>query len=97
MNVFVTDHPMMSQPRRANPRRRKLAIFVLLAYPTWLLLLGPFWALDGRGRLDLIPEKVRQCVYLPMAVWGNSPVFPSIFEPYMNWWFDDPNAGETTL
>ena len=97
MNVFTTDHPMVSQPARSHPRLRRWLLGGVFIYPVWLLLLGPFWALDGPGAIDFLPFSVRRGVYLPTAPFCYSPGLYSVFEGYMNWWYEDPNAPETTL
>lgn len=56
---------MTSQAPRPYPRLRRWLLVSLLVYPAWLLLLGPFWALDGRGAIDFLPSSVRRIVYLP--------------------------------
>src|SRR5450759_3762432 len=96
MNVFVTDHSMVSQTSRSYPRLRRWLFGSLLIYPVWLLLLGPFWALDGRGTLDFLPSKARQLVYLPAVPFCYSPSLYPVFDRYMNWWYQDPNESETT-
>jgi hypothetical protein len=87
---------------KQEPQKRKLfwiqriTICLLLLYPAYLLLLGPFWALDGRGHLDFVPSSVKDGIYLPVyPVIKVRPLF-SIYESYMGLWFDDPNAAETT-
>lgn len=68
----------------------------MLVYPIWLLLLGPFWALDGRGAMDLIPLSLRRMIYLPATPFFYcDSLFPT-FEAYVNWWYQNPNAAETT-
>jgi hypothetical protein len=98
MNVFTTDHPLMTDasPALLRLQRRMLRGFlaVLLGYPLYLLALGPFWALDGRGDLDFIPNQIRQCCYLPTApIW----VIPHVrgrFQDYLDWWYLDPKAAD---
>ena len=70
MNVFTTDHPITAGSFRISRRVRRWLVVVLLAYPAYLLLVGPFWALDGRGHLDFIPEPVRLVCYAPACpIW----------------------------
>ena len=98
MNVFTTDHPMVTEPSPALLRfqRRLLTGFfaVLFGYPFYLLLLGPYWALDGRGALDFIPSCVRQCCYLPALPIGAIPHVRGRFLDYLDWWYLDPNGGD---
>ncbi|MGH7953393.1 MAG: hypothetical protein ACREFE_15975 [Limisphaerales bacterium] len=75
---------------------KRIAIGLLLLYPAYLLLLGPFWALDGRGRLDFVPSSVRNAAYLPLyPIAKIRPLF-NVYDHYMDWWYLDPNAPETT-
>ena len=64
MNVFATDHPMVSEASPALLRFQKRLLrgllIVLLAYPLYLALLGPLWALDGRGTLDFVPDDIER-------------------------------------
>jgi hypothetical protein len=96
VNVFETDHPMISKAGRTFPRQARGAVLVILAYPVWLLLLGPLWALDGRGFIDFIPSRLRGMVYLSAYPVFRSHSLSGLYEAYMNWWYDDPNAAETT-
>ena len=67
---------------------------VSLGYPLYLLLLGPFWALDGPGLLDSAPERVRQLCYLPSAPVWLVPHLPGRYADYFDWWYLDPNAAD---
>jgi hypothetical protein len=96
MNVFVAEHPMTDRETGPHPRLRRLFQLGLLVYSTWLLLLGPFWALDGRGMVDFIPWGVQQYVYLPAIPVFHRRALSPVFEPYLNWWYSDPNPAETT-
>jgi len=49
MNVFTTDHPITAGSFRVSRRVSPLAGSRVVAYPAYLLLVSPFWALDGRG------------------------------------------------
>jgi hypothetical protein len=96
MNVFTTDHPLMSEPFRFSRRVRRWLLFSVLAYPVYLVLLGPIYALDGRGYFAFVPERVRTAFYCPAApfylVLG--PYNP--YDDYLTLWYDDPNVAETT-
>ena len=97
MNVFVAEHPIASQRLRRYPHFRRWLLGGLLAYPAWLLLLGPFWALDGRGAIDFLPSNFRRMTYLPaIPIFYSETLFP-IYERYMDFWYKDPDAPETTL
>ena len=96
MNVFVTDHPLTSEPYRFGWRGLRRLLFAALVWPAYLLLLGPFYALDGRGYFDFLPDGVRTVFYVPAIpfyeVFGpNNP-----YDDYLTFWYDDPNAAETT-
>jgi hypothetical protein len=96
MNLVATDHPMNARASRLLRHLRRWFLGSLLIYPAWLLLLGPFWALDGHGTLDFLPFKARQAVYLPAVPFCYSPSLYAVFDGYMNWWYLDPNTSETT-
>ena len=96
MNFFSTEHPMESVLFRYRVQLKRWVVGGLLVYPTWLLLLGPFWALDGRGALDYIPIGVRRVVYLPaLPLFCIKRACPAM-DNYLNWWYQDPNEAETT-
>lgn len=96
MNVFAVEHPMATGPARPHPRLRRWLRLSLLVYPVWLMLLGPFWALDGRGVVDFVPWNIRRFVYLPaIPIFYSSSLSP-VFEGYINWWYEAPDAPETT-
>ena len=98
MNVFTTDHPMVTEPSAALLRfqRRLLRAFVavLCGYPLCLLLLGPYWSLEGRGALDFIPSSIRLCFYLPSAPLWAIPHVRGRFQDYLDWWYLDPNSAD---
>ena len=96
MNVFTTDHPMMSEPFRLSRRARRWLLFSVLAYPAYLLLLGPYYALEGRGYLDFVPERVRTAFYYPAVPFYLVMGLRNPYDDYLTWWYDDPNEGETT-
>ncbi len=75
--------------------RRRL-LFLVLAYPAYLLLMGPFYAMDAHGYFNLAPKPVRRTFYLPVAplYWTMGPDNP--YDDYLTWWYNDPNAPETT-
>ena len=98
MNVFTTDHPLASEPSPALLRyqRRLLrgCLAVIIAYPIYLLLLGPYWALLGPGRLDFLPQTVRSVPLYPAMPGSLLPALWRPYEGYLNWWYCDPNAAD---
>jgi hypothetical protein len=94
MNVFTTEHPLESKPSYLSRRAGRLLICSLLAYPVYLLLLGPFWALDGRGALGFVPERIRQVCYTPTYPIWFVPHLRGRYADYLDWWYLDPNAAD---
>ena len=94
MNIFTTDHPMMSEPVRMSRRARRWLLFSVLVYPTYLLLLGPIWAVDGRGYLGFIPEHVREVCYMPVRPIMAVPHLRGRYADYLDWWYLDPNGAD---
>ena len=96
MNLFATDHPLSSEPFRLTKRARRRLLCSLVAYPIYLVLLGPFYALDAHGYFAFAPERVRVTFYLPAL-----PVYAAFgpynfFDRYRSEWWQDPNEAETT-
>ncbi|EEF62007.1 hypothetical protein Cflav_PD6282 [Pedosphaera parvula Ellin514] len=94
MNIFTTDHPLSPEPVRPNPRNRRRLLFLLISYPVYLILVGPFWALDGRHHLDFIPERIRFACYLPTFPIWFIPHVRGRYADYMDWWYLDPNSAD---
>lgn len=61
MNVFVADHPLVSD--RPCLGRRVFAAACLL--PMYFILLGPLYCPEGRGYLDFAPAGFRRAMFLP--------------------------------
>jgi hypothetical protein len=96
MNVFATDHPLNSEPLSFSKRLRRCSLFSMLAYPVYLLLLGPLYSSDGHGYLAFAPERVRVIFCLPAV-----PVYVAfgphnLYDDYLSLWYKDPNEAETT-
>jgi hypothetical protein len=96
MNPFVAEHPLASASFRLSKRAHRLLIAAVLSYPVYLILFGPFYALDGRDVLNFMPEKARMVFYFPVA-----PVYCAFetdnwYADYLNFWYADPNPTETT-
>ena len=68
----------------------------MLAYPAYLLFLGPFYALDGRDYFGFAPERVRTAFYFPCApfYWAMGPHNP--YDDYLALRYEDQNEAETT-
>ena len=98
MNVFTTDHPLMSDASpfflRLQRRVVKAFLVVLASYPLYLLLLGPLWDPDGRGVLDFAPEPVRRVCYVPSAPIWMIPHLRGRYADYFDCWYLDPNAAD---
>jgi hypothetical protein len=94
MNLFTTDHPITSEPGRLSRRARRWLVFAVFAYPGYLLLLGPIWAVDGRGYLDFIPEGARKVCYTPAGLVIAVPHLRGRYADYMDWCYLDPNAAD---
>ncbi len=65
MNPFTTDHPMMSEPSALAGCVRRRLLAVAAGYFVYIMLLGPFFALEGNGYLGSVPEPVGLAVLLP--------------------------------
>jgi hypothetical protein len=65
-----------------------------LAYGLGLLLLGPYSALEGRGRLDYLPAEVRVTPYYLTTPAMAVPLVRSIYDDYLLWWYCDPNEAD---
>ena len=96
MNVFTTDHALDSEPLGFSKRVRRFSLFSVLAYPVYLLLLGPLYALDSHGHLAFAPEPVRLIFYLPAA-----PVYAAfgpynLYDDYLSLWNEEHNAAQIT-
>jgi hypothetical protein len=96
MNPFTTDHPLASEPFRFSRRTRRLLYFAVIAYPAYLLLLGPFYGLNGRGCLSFIPERVRNVLYFPAAPIYRLAGPNNFYDDYLNCWYADLIKPETT-
>ena len=79
---------------RFQKRLLKGFFIVLLSYPICLLLVGPYWALEGRGALNCIPEGIRSVGYLPMGLVWLIPHARGRYQDYLDWWYLDPNAAD---
>jgi hypothetical protein len=92
MNIFTTDHPMQGEPVRLSRKAKRRLVFLLLAYPAYLLLLGPFWALENHHLLDSVPERVRLICYAPTRPIWFVPHLRGRYADYLEWWYCDPDA-----
>jgi hypothetical protein len=98
VNIFTTDHPMMSEPSPAFLRlqRRLWKGFLILAigYPVYLILLGSLYSLNGHGVFNFLPQPMREAFMLPAAPVYVVPGLRSSYDDYLNWWYVDPNAAD---
>jgi len=78
---------------RARKCVGRLLFALLVGYVAYFLLLGPFWALDGRG---YIPDPIHRLVWGPALVWKDVPVAGAVIVAYLDWWYLEPQAAETT-
>ena len=83
----LSQHPILARCAR------RLAV-VIAAYLAWLLLLGPFWAVDGRW--GVASERVRKVVWAPALWTRHAPVARLIVDAYLDNWYVDPDAPGTT-
>ena len=97
MNLFTTDHPLQSEPVQLSKRTQRRLIVAASIYPAYLFLLGPYWAIEGRGGLDFAPENFRFAAYYPAAPILITPGLNQIYFSYLNYWYVDPNEAETTI
>jgi hypothetical protein len=98
MNVFPTDHPLVSEPSRALLRlpRRLLSGFlaVLVGYPLYLLLVGPDPAWNGTRRLDFLPQVLRDAPFYPAAPVCLVHGLRRTYDDYLHWWDRHPNKAD---
>jgi hypothetical protein len=67
-------------------------LFLFLGYPAYLLLLGPFSALDDRGVFNFVPKRVRLICYAPTYPIWCVPHLRGSYAGYLDWWNPDPNG-----
>ena len=91
MNVFTTDHPMMSEPSVFARRVQRWLIFTVVGYLLYVLLLGPLGALGERSALDFVPESVGRVIFLPAVPITLVPGIATLYRDYLDWWYHDPN------
>jgi hypothetical protein len=84
---------MDSRKRRSNVLR--FSTRFVIAYTAYLIFLGPFWAVYGRGWFP-IPRVVGDAVFLPTYPVFTSEFGSCLYGQYLDTWYDDPNAYETT-
>lgn len=83
----------VSPTRPAGLLRRLLwwAIVIVGAVLIYLLLLGPFWALDARG---VIPRPIAQIVWAPARVLAHVHFFRNWYVRYLDSWSRDGMAAD---
>lgn len=81
--------------REARSRVIRFSKRFVLAYAAYLIFLGPFWAVYGRGWLP-IPRGVGDAAFLPAYPLLASEFGICLYGEYLDSWYDDPTAYETT-
>ena len=82
---------MMSEPSALARRVQRRLLCGAAAYFVYILLLGPFFALDGHGYLNFVPERVGSAFVLPAAPVAQVPGVRRLFRDYLDWWYHDPD------
>jgi len=72
----------------------RLLIVLLVVYPGYRLLLGPFWALDGR--FGIVPDRVRAVVWSPVLWLRDIPAAYNLIDAYLDCWHVDSDGPATT-
>jgi len=91
MNVFTTDHPLMTEPSAFARRVQRRLLNLVVGYLLYVLSLGPLFALAGRGGLDFVPESVGRAFLLPATPVVLVPGLRNLYRDYLDWWYHDPN------
>jgi len=79
---------------RIQRRLRKTFVALLIGYPFYLLLLGPYWAIMGKGRFDSLPQVLREAPLYPALPVYLLPGLRSTYDDYLHWWYRDPNEAD---
>lgn len=77
-----------------SQRTFRHSMMVVGIYLLYLALLGPFWALSGRGYLDVIPEVIRDAAWWPATPVHMVPGLRHLHADYIDWWYLEPNAAD---
>ena len=75
-------------------RTMRYLMVVAGVYLLYLVMLGPFWALDGRGHLDVVPIVFRNAIWWPAMPVYAVPGLRHVHADYIDWWYLDPNAAD---
>jgi hypothetical protein len=73
----------------------RAAACVVLLYASFLMSLGPFWAVYGRGWLP-IPRKAGDLILAAAYPVLAFEAGRCVFGMYLDVWYEDPDAYETT-
>jgi hypothetical protein len=76
--------------------RRRTLMAVLLGYPLHLVLLGPYHALLGTGRLDALPKYAHDTPFYPAAPIYWIPGLRQFYDGYLTFWYEDPKINMPT-
>ena len=91
MNPFTTDHPMMTEPSVFARRVQRRLLFAVIWYFVYIILLGPYFALEGNGYLNWVPESAGRALFLPAAPVAGVPGIRMVIRDYLDWWYQYPN------
>jgi hypothetical protein len=95
LRALVVPHVRLSSHVDIMSTVLKLARRAACVYLIYLILLGPFWALDGRGLVDNFPDGYREALWAPALPLLSLPVGRQLFEFYLDEWYSD-GLTETT-
>ena len=79
---------------RWQRRLLRASLVLLIGYPVYLLLLGPYSALNGTDRLNFLPQQIREALFLPAAPVYLIPGLRSTYDDYLHRWYRDPNEAD---
>ena len=98
MTALVADHRSVpdESPSSSTVRSRLLTwrLAACVAYPVYLLLLGPYHALNGTGVIDFLPRGVRDTPYYPAMPVYSVHGLRGTYDDYLRLWYQDPNEAD---
>lgn len=96
MKVFAPKQTALTERSNFFRKCTKRIARGICMYGLYLLLLGPYWSMDGRGFLDFIPSAVREVAFIPALIPFHGNILGSFYGVYLDLWYQDPNSPETT-